>query len=52
VGLTPEILPMIVTSNIARRAIAMSDKKMIFKNSVHLRKYLPKNPRHRINNSP
>ncbi|MEI7839824.1 MAG: magnesium-translocating P-type ATPase [Methylococcaceae bacterium] len=32
VGLTPEMLPMIVTANLARGAIAMSDKKVIVKN--------------------
>ena len=31
-GLTPEMLPMIVTANLARGAIAMSDKKVIVKN--------------------
>ncbi len=32
VGLTPEMLPMIVTANLARGAIAMSEKKVIVKN--------------------
>jgi len=32
VGLTPEMLPMIVTANLARGAIAMSKKKVIVKN--------------------
>lgn len=32
VGLTPEMLPMIVTANLARGAIAMSGKKVIVKN--------------------
>jgi Mg2+-importing ATPase len=32
VGLTPEMLPMIVTANLARGAIAMSEKKAIVKN--------------------
>ncbi len=32
VGLAPEMLPMIVTANLARGAIAMSDKKVIVKN--------------------
>jgi Mg2+-importing ATPase len=32
VGLTPEMLPMIVTANLARGAIAMSNKKVIVKN--------------------
>jgi Mg2+-importing ATPase len=32
VGLTPEMLPMIVTANLARGAISMSDKKVIVKN--------------------
>lgn len=32
VGLTPEMLPMIVTANLARGALAMSDKKVIVKN--------------------
>lgn len=32
VGLTPEMLPMIVTANLGRGAIAMSDKKVIVKN--------------------
>lgn len=32
VGLTPEMLPMIVTANLARGAIAMSQKKVIVKN--------------------
>ncbi|AFY78954.1 MAG: ATPase P [Hydrococcus sp. C42_A2020_068] len=32
VGLTPDMLPMIVTANLARGAIAMSEKKVIFKN--------------------
>jgi Mg2+-importing ATPase len=32
VGLTPEMLPMIVTANLARGAIAMSEKKTIVKN--------------------
>jgi Mg2+-importing ATPase len=32
VGLTPEMLPTIVTANLARGAIAMSDKKVIVKN--------------------
>lgn len=32
VGLAPEMLPMIVTANLAKGAIAMSDKKVIVKN--------------------
>lgn len=32
VGLTPEMLPMIVTANLARGAIAMSEKKVVVKN--------------------
>lgn len=32
VGLTPEMLPMIVTANLGRGAIAMSEKKVIVKN--------------------
>ncbi len=32
VGLAPEMLPMIVTANLARGAIAMSEKKVIVKN--------------------
>ncbi|MBW4586371.1 magnesium-translocating P-type ATPase [Aetokthonos hydrillicola Thurmond2011] len=32
VGLTPEMLPMIVTANLGRGALAMSDKKVIVKN--------------------
>ena len=32
VGLTPEMLPMIVTANLERGALAMSDKKVIVKN--------------------
>ncbi len=32
VGLTPEMLPMIVTANLARGALAMSKKKVIVKN--------------------
>ena len=32
VGLTPEMLPMIVTANLARGALAMSKKKVIIKN--------------------
>lgn len=32
VGLTPEMLPMIVTANLARGAIVMSEKKVIVKN--------------------
>jgi Mg2+-importing ATPase len=32
VGLTPEMLPMIVTTNLARGAVAMSRKKVIIKN--------------------
>ncbi len=32
VGLTPEMLPMIVTANLARGAIAMANKKVIVKN--------------------
>jgi len=32
VGLTPEMLPMIVTANLARGAIAMSNKQVIVKN--------------------
>lgn len=32
VGLTPEMLPMIVTSNLAKGAVAMSRKKVIIKN--------------------
>lgn len=32
VGLTPEMLPMIVTSNLAKGAVAMSKKKVIIKN--------------------
>jgi len=31
VGLTPEMLPMIVTANLARRAVAMSRRKVIIK---------------------
>lgn len=32
VGLTPEMLPMIVTANLAKGAVAMSKKKVIIKN--------------------
>ena len=32
VGLTPEMLPMIVTTNLAKGAVAMSKKKVIIKN--------------------
>jgi P-type Mg2+ transporter len=32
VGLTPEMLPMIVTANLARGAISMSNQKVIVKN--------------------
>jgi Mg2+-importing ATPase len=32
VGLTPEMLPMIVTANLGRGALAMADKKVIVKN--------------------
>jgi len=32
VGLTPEMLPMIVTANLGRGALAMSEKKVIVKN--------------------
>jgi P-type Mg2+ transporter len=32
VGLAPEMLPVIVTANLAKGAIAMSDKKVIVKN--------------------
>jgi len=32
VGLTPEMLPMIVTANLARGALAMADEKVIVKN--------------------
>ncbi|MEG0379312.1 MAG: hypothetical protein RR614_12605, partial [Eubacterium sp.] len=32
VGLTPEMLPMIVSANLAKSAVAMSAKKVIVKN--------------------
>lgn len=32
VGLTPEMLPMIVTTNLAKGSVAMSKKKVIIKN--------------------
>ena len=34
VGLTPEMLPMIVTTNLAKGAVQMSKKKLLLKTSM------------------